>query len=447
MKIVAVHSDPETFSIIKEGLGEQFDVVEATVTEEEPQAQGLVPCDFIILDFLIPDPVETLRLIRTVEAETEVLLLLPAKYQFKMVSALFHYGVKDCLLRPFGPVEIRRAARKALGLPELDEAEAAAAAEAEAADTAEAGDGDAAATGESAGAEGESSEGKDPGVNEVANYLLDHTNLPMMPPIAMRIVRLCRNEDVNAAQLEKLISGDQSFAGQLLKTANSALYRRAVPVRSINAAIVRVGLKNVNNLAIGLSASALHTVPTPMSQKLWQDSRTIASAAQVVAQRYNLHEDAYVAGLLHNVGMTLLNNLDANRYQACLELQEDGMDTLRAEEELFGVDHAQLGSALAKKWEIDRCFREAISSYPAPWAAEGLSKDGNRVASSIKLATVLMGLPLFKNFGEELEEGERDAIVEQVSKHSVSEHMKLSAHDVGEVMGKLENIFIQDSSE
>ena len=73
MKIVAVHSDPETFSIIKEGLGEQFDLVEATVTEEEPQAQGLVPCDFMILDFQIPDPVETLRLIRTVEAETEVL--------------------------------------------------------------------------------------------------------------------------------------------------------------------------------------------------------------------------------------------------------------------------------------------------------------------------------------------------------------------------------------
>ena len=446
MKIVAVHSDPETFSIIKEGLGEQFDLVEATVTEEEPQAQGLVPCDFMILDFQIPDPVETLRLIRTVEAETEVLLLLPAKYQFKMVSALFHYGVKDCLLRPFGPVEIRRAARKALGLPELDEAEAAAAAAEAKADAAEAGDG-AAAAGDSAAAEGESAEDKDPGVNEVANYLLDHTNLPMMPPIAMRIVRLCRNEDVNAAQLEKLISGDQSFAGQLLKTANSALYRRAVPVRSINAAIVRVGLKNVNNLAIGLSASALHKVPTPMSQKLWQDSRTIASAAQVVAQRYNLHEDAYVAGLLHNVGMTLLNNLDASRYQACLELQEDGMDPLRAEEELFGVDHAQLGSALATKWEIDQCFREAISSYPAPWKAEGLSKDGNRIASSIKLATILMGLPLFKNFGEELEEGEREVMVEKVASHSVSEHMKLSAHDVGEVMGKLENIFIQDSSD
>ena len=63
------------------------------------------------------------------------------------------------------------------------------------------------------------------------------------------------------------------------------------------------------------------------------------------------------------------------------------------------------------------------------------------------MATVLMGLPLFKNFGEELEEGEREAIVEQVSNHPVSEHMKLSAHDVGEVMGKLENIFIQDTSE
>ena len=120
---------------------------------------------------------------------------------------------------------------------------------------------------------------------------------------------------------------------------------------------------------------------------------------------------------------------------------------MRAEEELFGVDHAQLGSALAAKWEIDLCFREAISSYPAPWNAEGLSKDGNLIASSVKLATLMMALPLFKNFGEELEEGQREAMVDQLSGHDVAQHLKLSANDVSEVMGKLEAIFIQDSSD
>ena len=123
------------------------------------------------------------------------------------------------------------------------------------------------------------------------------------------------------------------------------------------------------------------------------------------------------------------------------------MDPLRAEEELFGVDHAQLGSALATKWEIDQCFREAISSYPAPWKAEGLSKDGNLIASSIKLATIMMALPLFKNFGDELEDGQREAMLEDVAGHEVVAHMKLSGHDVGEIMGKLEAIFIQDTSD
>ena len=135
------------------------------------------------------------------------------------------------------------------------------------------------------------------------------------------------------------------MAAELLRTANSALYKRSVSVTNIRAAVVRIGLKNVSNLAIGLSAKALHQTVTPRSQKLWQESRTIAAAAQVIAALFKLEEDAYVAGLLHNVGMTLLNNLDSDRFEQAIEMQLDGMSAEEAERECFGVDHATLGHA------------------------------------------------------------------------------------------------------
>ena len=163
----------------------------------------------------------------------------------------------------------------------------------------------------------------DKGIDDISSFLLDQTNLPPMPATAMRVVRLCRNSDVNADQLTKVIETDQAMAAELLRTANSALYKRSVSVTNIRAAVVRIGLKNVSNLAIGLSAKALHQTVTPRSQKLWQESRTIAAAAQVIAALFKLEEDAYVAGLLHNVGIHL-NNLDSDRFEQAIEMQLDG---------------------------------------------------------------------------------------------------------------------------
>ena len=193
MKLVAVHSDPETFGILNEGLGSQFELVDAPVTEDNPEAP-MQQCSLILLDFTVPDPVETLHLIRTVEPEALVLLLLPTKYQFKVVSNLFHYGIKECILRPFNAEDIDTAVRKALGLPvgeDLSKPKA---------------DGpEAKPAAERAPAANQSASGKDPRIQELADYLLEKSNLPALPVTAMRVMRLCRNEDVTAEQLDKLV--------------------------------------------------------------------------------------------------------------------------------------------------------------------------------------------------------------------------------------------------
>tara|TARA_B100001964_G_scaffold183585_1_gene203211 strand:- start:142 stop:1482 length:1341 start_codon:yes stop_codon:yes gene_type:complete len=445
MKIVAVHSDPETFGILKEGLGHDFELIEAPVTEDNPEA-AMGPCDVIMLDFLVPDPVETLHLIRTIEKDAPVLLLLPTKYQFKVVSNLFHYGIKDCILRPFGPEDINTAVRKAMGLPEsgpVAASEAPSSEEPAPAAGAAASD----APKDAPAKRAKPAPGKDSRIKELAEYLLDESNLPTLPVTAMRVMRMCRNEDVTTEQLDKLISGDQSLADQLMRTANSALYRRIMPVESLHDAIVRVGLTHVSNLTVGLSAKGLHKIPTPRSKTLWNHSRGIACASQVIAKRYRLQEDAYVAGLLHNVGMTLLNNLDAKRYQKCLDLQAEGTSFRQAEREIFGVDHTQLGSALAKKWDINPHFREAIRAYPAVWKAKNLSEEGNRLASSIKLANVIMQTPIFQETEIELTEEEREAVEIRLFKHPVVKHLGLASGDVGKILDKLEDLFDEDDGE
>ena len=235
---------------------------------------------------------------------------------------------------------------------------------------------------------------------------------------------------------------------KLLQTANSALYRRAVSIGSIQAAIVRVGLKHVKNLAIGLSANALHKLPTPRAQKLWQESRTIASAAQVVGWWYNMPEDAYVVGLLHNVGMTILNNLDAERFEHCIDLSSSQITLEEAEQEFFGVNHMQLGATLLKKWNLNQSFVDAIAAQAAPWNFPDTSDEGNTLAACIHASKVFMDLPIFKSMGaEELNKSDRLDLEEELWENPVVRHLKMDENQLSETVTKLEKVFIQDTSE
>ncbi len=416
MRTLTVHNDEPIREAVDSGLQAYFETQSLAVNESDPLPDAYQDSDLVILDFDVPDPLATIQQIKTRTPDSDVLLLLPTEYDFKLVSAVMRCGVSDCLVKPFDQPSLTKVVAKIKNIPDpLAEEEEVQSSDAE------------------------------KGIDDISSYLLDQTNLPPMPATAMRVVRLCRNSDVNADQLTKVVETDQAMAAELLKTANSALYKRSVSVTNIRAAVVRIGLKNVSNLAIGLSAKALHKVVTPRSQKLWQESRTIASAAQVIAAMFKLEEDAYVAGLLHNVGMTLLNNLDSERFEQSIEMQLDGLSAAEAELECFGVDHATLGHALAVKWQIDQRLREAIGAYLAPWEKSGLSKEGLILASSINIAQIELTLPVFDpNEAPHLTDEDRDDCIEDIAYCEAAEVLKLKPHQAAEILGRLEEIFIQD---
>ena len=416
MRTLTVHNDEPIRDAVDSGLNAFFETFSVAVDESDPLPDDYQDSDLVILDFDVPDPLATIQQIKTRTPDSDVLLLLPTEYDFKLVSAVMRCGVSDCLVKPFDQPSLTKMVAKIKNIPDpLAEEE-----DVEASDA-------------------------DKGIDDISSYLLDQTNLPPMPATAMRVVRLCRNSDVNADQLTKVVETDQAMAAELLKTANSALYKRSVSVTNIRAAVVRIGLKNVSNLAIGLSAKALHKSVTPRSQKLWQESRTIAAAAQVIASTFKLEEDAYVAGLLHNVGMTLLNNLDSDRFEQAIEMQLDGLTAAEAETECFGVDHATLGHALGAKWEIDRRLREAIGAHLAPWEKSGLSKEGLVLASCINIAQIAMTLPVFDpNEAPDLTDEDRDDCIEDIAYCEAAELLKLKPHQAAEILGRLEEIFIQD---
>jgi HD-like signal output (HDOD) protein len=142
-----------------------------------------------------------------------------------------------------------------------------------------------------------------------------------------------------------------------------------------------------------------------------------------------------------------MNNLDSNRFEQVYELTEDGTSILDAEVEVYGANHAQLGMALVKKWEIDSMFGEAILAYMAPWEHPTISKSANILASSIHLAQVIMDLTIFKNAtGEAIPEEERDQLLEEFASHKAVVHIGWSTEELHTTIKKLEDVFIQDDT-
>ena len=302
MLTLTVHNDEPIRDAVESGLNAFFETKSVLVDATDPLPDDYQESDLVILDFDVPDPLATIQQIKTRTPDSDVLLLLPTEYDFKLVSAVMRCGVSDCLVKPFDQPSLTKIVAKIKNIPDpLAEEE-----------------------------ETQSSDA-DKGIDDISSFPARPNQSSTDASDRDARCAAVRNTDVNADQLTKVIETDQAMAAELLRTANSALYKRSVSVTNIRAAVVRIGLKNVSNLAIGLSAKALHQTVTPRSQKLWQESRTIAAAAQVIAALFKLEEDAYVAGLLHNVGMTLLNNLDSDRFEQAIEMQLDGMSAEEAE--------------------------------------------------------------------------------------------------------------------
>ncbi|MEE2960440.1 MAG: hypothetical protein VYA34_06820 [Myxococcota bacterium] len=118
IKIQIIHSDEGTSNAVQEALGQHFTLMQAPVNESDPFPQDFSPSDLLILDFDLPDVAETLRLIRNQGVDTETILLLPPKYPFKTVSALFRFGIQECVVKPFEQEDLLRSVRKVKGLPE-----------------------------------------------------------------------------------------------------------------------------------------------------------------------------------------------------------------------------------------------------------------------------------------------------------------------------------------
>ncbi|MGC4081255.1 MAG: HDOD domain-containing protein [Vicinamibacterales bacterium] len=208
----------------------------------------------------------------------------------------------------------------------------------------------------------------------VSVALARSSNLAMLPETAMRVLRLANDPNVTMARLAEVITTSPELCARILRIMNSAFYGFPGEVRSIERATTLMGLESVRNVTIAASLTRLFQgralSPRFSPRDLWTHSVAVATATRLLAlaARPNVAEEAFLAGMLHDIGLMMELQMDRLKLGTLIALVEAGpsADLLTIEEELFGATHQDFGAALLTAWHLPSTMSHSAQYHHDP---------------------------------------------------------------------------------
>jgi putative nucleotidyltransferase with HDIG domain len=206
----------------------------------------------------------------------------------------------------------------------------------------------------------------------LAEVLESHLELRPFPACASRILATCDDPHVNPRDISHIIQCDPAVSLRLLQVANSSMYGFAGEIRSIDHAIVVLGLRAVRSLAVAAAAADLFAMGESAQaarQNLWLHSLACGAVAGAVARCVGVATDeAFLGGIIHDVGKLVFFDVVPDQY-ATLQEQVDSTNIVAHETSAFGVDHSHLGLRCAENWGLPLELNAAIGFHHEPESA------------------------------------------------------------------------------
>jgi putative nucleotidyltransferase with HDIG domain len=201
-------------------------------------------------------------------------------------------------------------------------------------------------------------------------------DLPALPGVVARIVKETENPEVSAQKIEELISSDQALASKVLRVVNSAYYGLSGKITSLSQAIMILGIPQVRNLVLSVSAISMMKPKTPRQSEtlklFWVHAFGTAAATQLIAHRKRMRvkdsEALFMGGLLHDIGKLFLYTMFTQTYDQVLKYAEDKqIPVTDAEGRLLGITHSQIGAAMAATWKLPESLLDLIDKHEGPF--------------------------------------------------------------------------------
>jgi putative nucleotidyltransferase with HDIG domain len=212
----------------------------------------------------------------------------------------------------------------------------------------------------------------------VTNAIREISHIATLPEITLKIIELVEDPKSTAQDLHNVISNDPALCTRILKVVNSSFYGLPGQIGSINRAIVLLGLNAVKNIAIAASLAKLFRGGDVAggfgAKQLWTHSNAVAACSKLIADtmKCGLGDEAFLAGLMHDIGIMVEMQFDRNRLIDVIDqlgLDANGVpagDMLEIEERVFGANHQHFGAALCEKWKFPQSFQTVTGYHHRP---------------------------------------------------------------------------------
>lgn len=205
-------------------------------------------------------------------------------------------------------------------------------------------------------------------------YIVDKVDdIESLPMIITKVISLADDPESNVNDMENLILKDQALTTKVLRLANSTHYGYARRISTLSEATVLLGFQAIKGIALASTVK-------PFLKKelkgyslekniLWTQSQTCAIISRFIAKKikYTNPEEAYIAGLLRDIGKTILNEHMENEYNEILQkIEREDISFLDGEKEILGFDHGEIGEKIALKWDFPQTLVETIGYHHTP---------------------------------------------------------------------------------
>ena len=208
--------------------------------------------------------------------------------------------------------------------------------------------------------------------HDIRNRLLI-ARLPAMPQILIKLIEHLQADDAGMPELAALIAKDAAMTSKILTVANSSAYHRNTRAVNLEQSLVALGTDMIKTLVISESVfQTFNSFPHSGSTDLrgfWKSSLTTAVIAREIAKRmdYPHVEEAYLAGLLHNVGRLALLATAPKEYAFNFTARDDE-DLCAVEQRTLQITHAEAGAWLIERWHLDSFLADSVLYHHEPVA-------------------------------------------------------------------------------
>lgn len=211
-------------------------------------------------------------------------------------------------------------------------------------------------------------------LDDLNSFIENLNQLPTLSPIALRIIEIANDADSSMSEMTKLIESDQALSSKVLRTANYTLVRseRHGEIKTVKHATAMLGMNLVRSIALSFIVINLFEPSIENGFSIieyWRHNAACAISCELFAKKlsYPQPEEAFIAGLLHDLGKLVLHEWNNELYNKAVKKSFDNKTRLlECEEDIFDIGHTQAAKLLMVRWKFPKSLTDATWLHHQP---------------------------------------------------------------------------------